>query len=194
MDYDFFIQFDEATLELKTVSTKSTADDEHTKIIPIDKSLGLKFMEGTENIHQFCVVELRDGNFELHRKENVEQVVTSRLDVVQTFYTVEAGSASSITFVINEEENFVDVHYDGNQIKRLSGPVKFYFTGFDDPAVLKAVLFLDVNILTSIQTEYELDEWPNPLRMKIGNASDLSIHGIKGQLPASIKYDKVRSQ
>lgn len=185
----FFIHFDQQSLLIKSVSTNPTPD-EGQKVVWIPGDLGLSFMSGDQNILQYAILAIADGTFEVHKKAEVAQIISSRIDVVNFTYEIVPDTRhTDVNFVIVDEDT-LDVFYDGSQIQNLSRAAKFYFTRFDDLSYLKSTLSLDVNILNTLAALHESDSWPNPIRLKIKDTSDLSIYGLRGQITASIKDPK----
>jgi hypothetical protein len=181
----FFVHYNEKSLKIQSLSTLSEPLPGN-KVIGIDDEFALKFLNGQESLSMYSVVAFKDEKFELHKTISVAEVFSVRVDVVPVIYEIEEHPLPSVTIEVDEEENFVSVHYNGDEIKKLTTPIKIYFTRFDDPSFLKCAFSLDVNILNKILEKNSLTEWPNPIQLKLDNVRDLSVYGIKGQAPISL--------
>lgn len=190
----FYVHYDSKTLDIKSVSTKEISGDVDVHVIEIDSALARRIMGGEESIVNYMIIGIKDGTFQLHKKTDALPQMANRVDVAVVIQQVqETEKKTEINFCINKQSNIVEIHYHGERIKKLDKPVKFYFTRKNDPSFLKCFFQLDVNILNEILTRNELSEWPNPIRLKVDNAKDLSIYEVKGQLSSSIKYGKIRN-
>lgn len=190
----FFAHFHAKTFMLKAISTKEAAIDEEHRVVEIDSEVAKKIMGGEESIFNYGILALNDGKFEFRKKTDEVMQMANRVDVAVVIQEILPSTLrSDISFHIIKQSNIVEIHYNGERLKQLSKPMKFYFTRKNDPSFLKCSLQLDVNILDEILVKNNLDTWPNPIRLKIDNVKDLSIYGIRGQLSASIKNGKVRN-
>lgn len=190
----FFVHFHAKTLVLKSISTREAALDEEHRVVEIDADVAKKIMGGEESIFNYGILALNDGKFEFRKKTDEVMQMANRVDVAVVIQEILPSVVKSdINFYINKQSNIVEISYNGERLKQLSKPMKFYFTRKNDPSFLKCSLQLDVNILDEILVKNNLDTWPNPIRLKIDNVKDLSIYGIRGQLSASIKNGKVRN-
>jgi len=182
----YYVHFNEKTLEIKAVTCLSTPS-EGEAALEISEDLGLKFLRGTENVLRYTIIALKKDKFDLVLKSDKIKAISDRVDVVETIYEVdrEWTKDPEVWFEILEDENIVLVYFDG---EKFPGKVaKFYFTRYDDPSYLKFTFTLDVNILNKITYDNQLPEWPNPIPLKVDDATDISIYGIRNQPHAMVK-------
>jgi hypothetical protein len=181
--FKFYVHYNIETLAITSVSA-THIPEEGQAVLNVDEEFGNKVMLGTENILNYEIFA-DAGKIEL-RKKNIKP--PERLFV--PFYAVKKlkDDDCEVTFSIDKKNNVVKVEYDVDSIKVQRNSAKFYITRFDDPAVLKVALHLEVNSLNKLFLEkLGLKEWPNPIRIQVDDASDISIFGIRGQIKATLK-------
>lgn len=182
----FFVHFDKATLQVRSVSTREEPEDGNA-VASIEYDHGLALMTGEQSIVTHEIIMLRNETYEFVKKETMQKVM-DRVDVVRTIYEIEDDKDPQfIEMLVLPEEDIVEISYNGDLVQK--GQTKFYFTRFNDPSFLKCAFLLDVNTLNQIALVNQT-EWPNPIRLKIDNVSDLSVFGIKGQTKATIRNVK----
>lgn len=180
----FYVHFDKTTLQIKSVSGRQEPDEGNSSIA-IDYDLGHEIMLGTKSVNTHEIILLRNETHEFVKKESLQKVM-DRVDVVRTIYEVkDETDPQFVEMIVLPEEDVIEISYNGDLVQK--GQTKFYFTRFNDPSFLKCTFLLDVNTLNQIALINQIDEWPNPIRLKIDNVSDLSVFGIKGQTKASIR-------
>ena len=180
----FYAHFDKNTLQIKSISSKAEPA-EGDGIAALNDEVGEALILGTASIFSYEIIALRNGTFEMIKKDGMSKLL-DRVDVVRVFYeVVEDEAYRPIEMTVIPEEDIIEIRYDGDLVQE--SEAKFYFTRFNDPSFLKCTLQLDVNTLHQIALVNQTSEWPNPIRLKIDNVSDLSVFGIKGQTKASIK-------
>ena len=88
-----------------------------------------------------------------------------------------------VILTVNKGDDTVEIAYDGDVVKKHEKLLRFFFTREDDPTYLKCVINLTNDGLNNIAKENGLDQWPNPVRVKIPyGVDDLSIFTVRSEL------------
>lgn len=181
----FYAHFDPTTLQVRSVSTKAEPAEGQAVAVISEEGVGEKLLQGLYSLFNYEIIMLRNETYELVKKESMQKTV-DRVDVVRTIYEVkEEPAIQAVEMTVIEDEDVVEITYNGDLVQK--GQTKFYFTRYNDPSFLKCTFLLDVNTLNQIALVNQITEWPNPIRLKVDNVSDLSVFGIKGQTKASIR-------
>lgn len=190
----YYVHFNKATMEIVSLSARAEPDEGNGAAKIVEDGIGEEYMLGLRSLtlstHE--IIKLRNETYEFVPKTMVQEVM-DRVDVVRTIYEVQEEERDEevplqIEMSIFPDEDIVEISYNGDLVQR--GQTKFYFTRFNDPSFLKCTFHLDVNTLNQIALVNQITEWPNPIRLKVDNVSDLSVFGIVGQTKATIRNVK----
>ena len=185
---NFYAHVSENTFEIQKITTNAAADNGHIAFV-IEDELAKKFLTGEYIPHQWIAGRVEE-NFELRRKRDkkliVNRIDTSPITAVAILDLgnkpeVDAIFGNEVAIVIDTETQIAKLYYDGDAFVK-NRSVNLYFTREGDPSQLLSTFLLNFDVLDELKVKYNLQQWPNPIILKLNcnrDGFDLSIFSQK---------------
>ena len=190
LDVKFYCHFNSTSLDI-TAITPRAEPEQGEQALPLPLELAVSFLNGGEKLADWVIGQV-EGEFCLRKLADIasvnfiDRLQVSGLDQLRPTNWRAAwdwsGPLPDVVFVINDTDETVDVHYNGESLKFAVNPLRFYITRLDDPTYLLGAYTLTPSVLDKVLAENGLEEWPNPLRVAVPDTSDISIFIIKTPL------------
>ena len=186
----FYAHVDINTHDILGISPSLIDTSDPSKInLEIDYDLAEKFLTGQENIFLWCIAQESNGNLSLMKREDLTKIKRERVEYMEFTELVPDvyKTESDILVNVDSTNDIIYIHYNGDFIKLTKSPVNFYFTGEQNPTQLKGIFKLSADTLDKMLKINKLAKWPNPIVLKINDASNLSIYTIKSNISISMR-------
>jgi len=185
----FYAHVDKKLLKILAISPQPIEQSEDAACLKIDYELAEKFIIGTENVSRWVVV-FRDDQYMIMSELSIQREKLERVNDMQAFEitsTPDRVPYPDVVIEVGAEPDAVLIHFNGENISKWPRPAKLYFTAEGDPSHLKCAFTLSVNNLNEIAGHNNLEEWPNPIALKLESASDISVYSIRSGIKMAIK-------
>lgn len=175
---NFFCTFNPSDGSIVAVSG-CAEEIEGMQVIEICYDDGIAFMTGRENFNDWHVVQIQSLLAIKKREKN--DACKDRVELLTICEFTEDINTHvdypDVKIVIDHLSDTLEIHYNGENIQHWRQPMKIFLTREGDPSHLFCSLKLDINTLNEIQQQNKLDNWPNPITIKVEDADDISVFG-----------------
>lgn len=181
----FFAIADALTLEITGIEPAPSAAAGVVSV-PISFDLARRVLSGAEDSRNWVVTTDEEGVMTVVQPSTIPEFY-HRVKTLGVTEVALGRLPSADIRILVMSASLVEIHYDGSRIGSWGEPAKLYFTREGDPSYLKCALTLDVNTVEAIKKDNGLDEWPNPIKLAMPDADDLSVYRARSSLKISLE-------